>query len=160
MNSFYTDRVFSNPELLHFFLQLFPALTFFEDDMSSGSMPDGFDPENRDHLLFQPLSEEDQAEFGFAVTIFRLPAEDSETLTRYIAQRFAEFFSVRTLVTFSHPDRPHDPFYDLVFDSGKIFLADDLETVFARDGKGMVKYLREYNPAQAAFDSGGRKISN
>lgn len=36
-------------------------------------------------------------------------------------------------------------YWDVVFDKGKVFLVDDIETKFAGDGNGLLKYVKELN---------------
>jgi len=42
-----------------------------------------------------------------------------------IALALSEKFNMKTVIDFTHPDKPDEPFYSLLYDDGNCFLVDD-----------------------------------
>ena len=59
-----------------------------------------------------------------------LTETDEETITEYqtkIAKALSEKYHIKTVINFTHPEKPDEPFYSLLFDDGACFLVDDSE---------------------------------
>ena len=59
-----------------------------------------------------------------------LTETDDETITEYqakIAKAISEKYQIKTVIDFTHPEKPDEPFYSLLFDDGSSFLADNSE---------------------------------
>lgn len=58
-------------------------------------------------------------------------AETDEEIIRDYQVKLEKAFSVKyqmkTVIDFTHPEKPDDPFYSLLFDNGDCFLVDDSE---------------------------------
>ena len=44
----------------------------------------------------------------------------------YIAKDVSEKYQTKTVIDFTHPEKPDNPYYSLLFDKGDCFLVDDI----------------------------------
>lgn len=136
---------------------LFPELFPFYYDFNSES-PKEFDSSNPNHIIFNTSYQEEKLEFGFAISIYRTPDKDHQARALFIARAFSDFYGIRVLVPYTNSDKPGYPYYDIVFENGKIFLADDCDTNFADNSDGLVKILEEYPLKNSKFDKRAQLI--
>jgi hypothetical protein len=108
--------------LLRFFKKYFPEKIWFFLDMYS-------DDETTHHLRKNSM--------GF-YTVFThakdYPLEisvtetDEDIISEYqikIGQTLSEKYQMKTVIDFTHPEKPDEPYYSLLFDNGDCFLVDD-----------------------------------
>ena len=65
-----------------------------------------------------------------------LTETDEETISEYqtkIAKALSEKYHIKTVIDFSHPEKPDEPFYSLLFDDGACFLVDDSEWEYTEE---------------------------
>lgn len=63
----------------------------------------------------------------------------------YLAHCFSKVLKCKTITDGSGFGDDNSPYWDVVFDEGKIFLVDDLETKFSGDGDKLLKVVKELN---------------
>jgi len=143
MEDIYLDQEIEIERIKEKLTNLFPELTVFYYDFNH-DCPDELDNNNPHHIFFNTSYNKDKLEFGFVISIYRTPENNHQERALFVAKAFSEFFELRILVPYTNPDKPDDPYFDIVFDKGKIFLADDSDTSFGDDSKGLVKILEEY----------------
>ena len=99
----------------------------------------------KDWFFFDVYSDEDTTHFlkhnsmGFytvMISVRTYPIEihltetGEEIIAEYqtkIAKALSEKYHIKTVIDFTHPDKPDEPFYSLLFDDGVCFLVDDSE---------------------------------
>jgi hypothetical protein len=110
--------------LLRFFKKYFPEKDWFFLDMYS-------DDETTHYLKANSMGF--YTVLGSAKTFpveVHLTEVDEEIITEYqtkIAKALSEKYHIKTVIDFTHPEKPEDPFYSLLFDDGACFLADHSE---------------------------------
>lgn len=152
MEDIYLDRKVDTEEIGKKLQNLFPGLSVFYYDFIDDP-PTDLDIENSNHIFFNTDYQKEKLEFGFKVSIYRTPDENSNERAMFIAKSFSDSFKVRTLVPFVFPQDPQDPYYDIIFYDEKIFLADDDNTSFGDDTDGIIKIIKEYDLNIYSFDS-------
>ncbi|MFC7346157.1 hypothetical protein ACFQO9_05405 [Chryseobacterium zhengzhouense] len=152
MEDIYLDRKVDTEEIGKKLHNLFPSLSVFYYDFKD-IPPTDLDIENSNQIFFNTYYQKEKLEFGFTISIYRTPDENSNERAMFIAKSFSDSFKVRTLVPYILPQNPQDPYYDIIFDNGKIFLADDCSTSFGDDTDGIIKIIKEYNLNIYSFDS-------
>jgi len=150
MEDIYLDKLLNNEQILITLSEVFCELTVFHCDFGN-DMPEELDFNNPNHIFFNTEEDLDVKEFSFKISIYRTPEVHHQERALYLGKIFSEKYKVRTLVPFIKPDEPNDPYYCIVFDNGKIYLADDSE-VYNLNNKGMVKTLKEYDLPIIEFD--------
>lgn len=155
MENIYVDSKIDIEDIRHILSSLFPDLKFFcynfyEDE------PEGLDLNNPDHVVFNTIEDTHRKEFGFNISIYKMPDLGQSERALYIGQKISEKLNQRVLVPFSLPESPNDPYYDIIFDQGKVYLADDCDTSFADNAEGLVQILGEYQLPQYKFSSKGQ----
>lgn len=153
MEEIFFDKSVDNEQILNTLSEVFPALTVFYWDFNNDA-PEKFDSDNSDHIFFNTDGGLfNSQEFEFRISIYRTPKDHCEERELYLGKIFSDKYKIRTLIPFTKPDEPDDPYYDIVFDGGKIYLADDSEVDRMDDpNPGMVKILREYELPVHKFD--------
>jgi hypothetical protein len=151
MEDIYLDNELNVQQIKNCLLLLFPDLEVFYYDFNDFPSKDLVD-DNPDQIFFNKTSFLNKKEFKFKISIYRTPNENYEERQIYIGQQFSNDFNVRVIVAFKKPDDPSNPFYNLVFENGKIYLADDNDTSFADCTEGLVKIIKEYNLPKLKFD--------
>lgn len=63
----------------------------------------------------------------------------------YLAYYFSKFLKCKTITDGSGFGTDNSPYWDIVFDKGKAFLVDDIETKFNGDGDELLKVVKELN---------------
>lgn len=157
MEDIHLDEIISNDSVAKCLRQIFPDFTVFHYDFSDNP-PVDFDSENSNHIIFNTQYFKDNLEFKFKISIYRTPDKDSPERQIYIGKIFSDLCKVRVLVPFTNPDDPQCPYYDLIFENGKTFLADDNDTSFADGTKGIVKVIKEFSLPHLNFDRTGRRL--
>lgn len=110
--------------LLRFFKKHFPEKDWFFLDMYSDEDTTHFLKANS--MCFYTVLTDVKA---YPVEI-HLTETDEETIAEYqtkIAKALSEKYHTKTVIDFTHPEKPDDPFYSLLFDDGTCFLVDDSE---------------------------------
>lgn len=152
MEDIYLDREVDTEEIRKIIHNIFPGLSVFYYDFKENP-PADLNFENSNHIFFNTDYQKQKLEFGFTISIYRTPDEDSNQRAMFIAKSFSHSFNVRTLVPFVFPQDSENPYYDIIFDKGKIFLADDCNTSFGDDNNGILKIIREYDLKISSFNS-------
>jgi len=111
------------------------------------------DTENDKHIFFNTSFDHSKKEFAFVISIYRTPKENAIERQMYLSKKISDYFNTRTIVPFKNPEEPNDPYYDIIFENGKAFLSDDLDTSFADGSGGLVKIISEYKLTIYNFDN-------
>lgn len=110
--------------LLRFFEKHFPEKKWFYLDLYS-------DEETTHHLRSNSM--------GFYTVLtnvksypleISLTETDEDIISQYqikIAKTLSVKYQIKTVIDFTHPEKPDAPFYSLLFDDGTCFLVDDSE---------------------------------
>ena len=157
MEHIHVDKIIENDIIQKTISKIFPDLDVFHFDFED-EKPDALDYENPKHIIFNTQFSPDTLEFGFTIGIYRTPDNYSTERALYIGKLFSEYNKVRVLVPFRKLDEPHDPYYDIIFDNGKTYLADDSDTSFGDGTKGFVKIIGEYSLTNLQFDNKAQSI--
>lgn len=158
MEDIYADKKIDNNEIKSSLLDLFPDLSIFYWDFN-GDSPLGLDIENSDHIFFNTTFHNDKREFGLVISIYRTPKEDYQERGLLIGKKISIDSNVRVLVPFTNPEDTDNPYYDIVFDNGLTYLANDSDTNFADGSEGLVIIIKEHKLPELRFDKRARKIS-
>jgi len=158
MEDIYLDKKIEVENIKERLLDLFPDLAVFYYDFNNDS-PSKLDSNNPNRIFFNTSYHEAKLEFGFVISIYGTSDKNSQERGLFIAKAFSDFYGVRVLAPFTNPDKPDDPFYDIVFENGKIFLADDCDTSFGDNSNGLVKILGEYPLKNIRFDKKAQLIN-
>src|SRR5688500_20385500 len=128
MEFLYTDNRVSNDVIEGVLKASFPS----RDIISSYSLPDLSDHlwKREDLLIFEVEFDEARKEFGCKISIYKTPEEDSQERSLFLAGKLSNSLQSRVLVPFTHPEQKHDPYLDIIFENGRTYLADDLDTNF------------------------------
>lgn len=155
MENIYLDKQLDIQNIKESLTKIFPNLIVFHFDLSNDK-PDKLDYENSNHIFFNTSFYEDKKEFGFIIEVYRTPEKDQVERQLLIGKAIAEQYEVRVLVPYTNPEDPGCPYYDIVFENGKTYLADDSNTSFADDSQGRVKILKEYPLPKFEFEANGQ----
>lgn len=150
MEDIYLDKSLNNEEILTTLSEVFSELTVFYYDFND-DVPEKLNFDNPNHIFFNVGEGFCGKEFNCKISIYGTPKDHQQEREFYLCKIFSDKYKIRTLVAFAKPDEPYDPYYDIVFDDGKIFLSDDSE-VDVEDDSGTVKILREYDLPIFEFD--------
>ena len=157
MEDMYLDKKIEIENIKDRLENLFPELFVFYYDFNNDS-PNELDSNNPNHIFFNTSYNKEKLEFGYVISIYRTPDQDHQERALFIAKAFSDFFEVRILVPYTNPDKPNDPYYDIIFENSKVFLADDCDTNFGDDTDGLVKILKEYPLKITPFDKRAKLI--
>lgn len=149
MEEIYLNKRLNNEEILKTISEIFTEVQVFHDDFTENS-PEKLNIDNPAHIFFNTDDGFGSKEFNFRISIYRTPKVHEKERELYLAKIFSEQYRIKTLVPFSNPDDPGDPFYDIVFDDGKIYLADDSKVDDSTGGD--VEILHEYHLEMFDFD--------
>ncbi len=110
--------------LLRFFKKYFPEKDWFFLDMYSDDETMHFLKPNS--MGFYTVTASSKA---YPVEIHLTEGNEDiiAELQTKIARALSEKYHIKTVIDFTHPEKPDDPFYSLLFDDGVCFLADDSE---------------------------------
>lgn len=137
-----------------------PDLRAFEWNIMRGDdWPPEVDPDSNTHIFFEMEANSQMLPgFGCSFTVYCTPKADSEQRALWLAKIFSISYEVTVLVAFTHPDKPHNPYYDLIFEQGQSFLVDDSKVEFGEPYSPPLQCLGPYPVEVAAFDSLGRRV--
>ncbi|MCB2410324.1 hypothetical protein [Hymenobacter lucidus] len=158
MEEMYVGRVLTVAQIQAFLQAVLPELTVFEWSMMVGEdEPMVFDSTNATHIFFETTTSE-VPHFPQHLAIYRTPHEDWEARSLWLGQGLSATYAVAVLVPFTHPEQPLDPYYDIIFQNGSSYLADDSQTDFGEPDAKPVRILGAYDLPPATFDASGNLI--
>jgi hypothetical protein len=112
--------------------ELFPDLNFhYWDWAKDNPVPD-------EAVLFTLLS--NRSEFPIKLDLYNFPTEDVAEREQYIAKQLSIRLGCRTIVPYQEKGSSY-PYHCVIFDKGKIYLANDNFTMWADDEGGEVKII-------------------
>ena len=159
MEEMYLSRKLPDAQVQAFLREVLPGLTVFPWALLLGEeVPMEFDSSNTAHIFFETLPSE-VPEFPWHLAIYRTPSQDEEARALWLGRQFSACFAVAVLVPFTHPQKPLDPFYNIVFQQGVSYLADDSETEFGEPNAQPVRIVGPYALPEAEFDALGNLLS-
>jgi hypothetical protein len=158
MEDIYLDKLLNKDQILITLSEVFSELTVFHYNFND-DIPEKLDLNNPNHIFFNTEEEFDAKEFSFKISIYRTPEVHHQERELYLGKIFSEKYKIKILIPFVKPDEPNDPYYCIVFENGKIFLADDSE-IDNSNNTGMIKILQEYNLPVIGFDKKAIFIHN
>ncbi|TGE28973.1 hypothetical protein [Hymenobacter metallicola] len=160
MEDMYLGRELTAVQIQEFLQSVLPGLTVFPWALLLGEQePMAFDSGNPAHIFFEVLPSE-VPQFPWHLAIYRTPSEDEEARALWFAQQLSARFGLVVLVPFIHPQKPHDPYYDIVFEQGKSYLADDRETDFGEPAAQPVRVIGPYALPEVGFDKTGNLLTH
>lgn len=116
-----------------------------------------FDSGNPAHVFFE-VTESGIPHYTHQLAIYRTPESDWETRALWLGRLLSAEFSVDVLVPFTHPEDLGNPFYNIVFQNGESYLADDSETEFGEPDARQVRVLGLYKLPEVRFDTAGKRL--
>jgi hypothetical protein len=158
MEDIYLDKILSNNEILTTLSEVFSELTVSYYDFND-DVPEELDFDNPNHIFFNVGEGFCGKEFNCKISVCGTPNGYQNEREFYLGKLFSDKYKIRTLVAFEKPNEPYVPYYDIVFDDGKIFLADDSE-VDLEENSGSIKILQEYDIPIFEFDNKAEIIKN
>jgi len=117
-----------------------------------------FDSSCPTHIFFE-ATESEVPHFPQHVAIYRTPRANEEARALWLGQQLSTQLAITVLVPFAHPEKPNDPYYDIVFMEGESYLADDSETEFGEPDAKPVRIVGSYCLPKAHFDVFGNSTS-
>ncbi|WP_188557550.1 hypothetical protein [Hymenobacter glacieicola] len=158
MEEMYLSESLSAAQIQQFLQAALPGLTVFPWSALLGAeQPMEFDSANPAHIFFEVTASE-VPQFPHHLAIYRTPSTDEEARALWLAQALSRQHCLNVLVPFTHPEKPQDPFYDIVFRQGVSYLADDRETAFGEPDAKPVRLLGPHALPRVDFDLFGRLI--
>jgi hypothetical protein len=159
MEDFYISKVLSTVQIQEFLQAAMPSLTVFEwallvDDQE----PMRFDSTDSAHIFFE-ASISEVPQFPQHLAVYRTPNEHEEARALWLGQKLAATYEVSVLVPFTHPEKPNYPYYDILFQNGSSYLADDSETEFGELDAKPVRIIGPYSLPKAEFNTFGNCIT-
>jgi len=155
----YTDKAIEITEIKAALSVIFPGLSFYHWDFMEDS-PETMDVDKPEHILFNTNYLPEKLEFGFSISVYRLPESNSQERELYLGQHFHSLMHLRFLVGFRKPDEPDDPYYDILFQNGTSFLVDDCDTSFGDGTENPVRIIGEYRLPELKFDDKGNFLND
>lgn len=111
-------------------------------------------------ILFQV--EINESEFPTGIHFDRFPGPQDETVIQptmiALAQRFGNLFDCRTICDGSDHGDDDSPYWAIIWEKGKSFLADDCDTEFCDQSGGDIRIVREISLPTYALDNFGQLI--
>ncbi len=148
---------------------MFPTLRVFEwnifissEQPDGGEEIEGYESNNPTHVFFAKQFISGRPEFKWQISFFMNVGDDASEREMAIAQKLSAVDGIHTLVGFTHPDYPSNPYYSIVFIDGKSYLADDSYFDFNgdEDSQELIKILGPYQLPAFQFDAmANRRIS-
>ncbi len=100
-----------------------------------------------------------KSEFPTGIHIDKFPSPDDADLIQItaieLARMFAAAFACRAITDGSGYGDSDAPFWDIIWDEGRSFLADDCNTEFMDETGGLVKIVREITLPSFELDESG-----
>lgn len=159
MVNIYSDNKIDPKALQDLFFKTFPSARIFhwkkEDKESLGE----FDINNPKHFFFAIEFDPSKIEFGHCIELYPPQRGHESERALYLGQFIAKEFKQRILVPFELPEQPGNPYYDIIFEEGNTYLANDQNSNFADNTLQPVKILKNYHLQEFLFDDCGRLIS-
>ncbi|MBR9921051.1 MAG: hypothetical protein GYB31_09445 [Bacteroidetes bacterium] len=98
------------------------------------------------------------SEYKIRIEVMFPQKNNTEEREQYIAKKISENLNCKTIVGYQSK-HSKDQYLSLVFENGKVFLADDLETKYAGDGDDEVRIIKELDSNMiGAFDNNGNEL--
>ncbi len=152
-------------EIVEFIYSLFPKreLINWKDNYNRTFVYNGIENiENEsiadDFTGFALQIESTESEFKTIITLYRASEQYLEERELFLALKLSEKFNCRTIINAPEFLAKGDPYYSLIIDGEKIYLADDSGTMWG-DGEGNeVSIIREIELKKYDFDEYGEKI--
>lgn len=158
MEEMYVSRELPDAQIQAFLQEAMPGLRVFPWALLLGEeAPVEFDSSNPTHIFFETLPSEVPG-FVQHLAVYRTPTGEEEDRALWLGRQLSVRFGVAVLVPFTHPDKPHNPYYDIVFQDGISYLADDSETEFGEPDALPVRIIGPYELPKVAFDALGRRV--
>jgi hypothetical protein len=117
---------------------LFPALSFRSVTL------DGLTDLEQTPQLVLYLVQHTASEFPVFIELFFPQKERIAEREQYIAQHLSQSLHCRTIVGYQ-PEGSSTPYYNLIFEREKVFLANDLNSKLAGDGENEVEIVRPFD---------------
>ncbi|MBD2767768.1 hypothetical protein IC235_07670 [Hymenobacter sp. BT664] len=158
MEEIFLSRAITSAEAKALLQSAMPSLIVFEWDMMKGKdAPPDLNPDVDTHIWFELDAESDSLPlFPCRLSIYNLPRERVEERQLWLGQMLSARYELTVWVSFTHPDRPTDPYYGIVFERGESYLADDSEVASGELNAKPVLILGPYPLPSMKFDSYGR----
>lgn len=134
-----------------------PQLRVFPWAMLLGEEPMEFDSGNPAHVFFE-VTESGIPHYTQQLDLYRTPESDWEARALWLGQLLSAECNVEVLVPFTHPEKPDNPFYNIVFRNGESYLADDSQTEFGEPDAKPVRLLGPYALPSVQFDGAGNRL--
>lgn len=103
-----------------------------------------------------------QSEFLTAVRFDLFPGPQDEAVVQptmiALGRMFAEAFDCRTICDGSAYGDDDGPFWDIIWEGGRSYLADDCDSAFINGVGGPVKIVRQLHLPRHALDPSGRLV--
>lgn len=139
----------------------FPNLLISSWDLSSTEQADKSlkDPKTEHaDILFQIYY--NKSEFPTGIHLDKYPGPQDEAVIMPVmielARRFARAYNCRSICDGSGYGDTPSPYWDIIWDNGKSFLADDCDTEFGDQSGGAVRIIREISLPSSVLDGSGR----
>lgn len=159
MEEIFVDKEINAKNVEETLQVLFPELKAFQWFPWDGDVnPTEFNHDESTHVLFNIYKESKRLEFQWRLSLYG-QADGCVERERLFAKTLSERMLTRTLVAYQLPSEPHDPFYNLVYDKGVCYLADDSMfdwTGEAEEPSEPMKIVRPIKLAETYFDTAGR----
>jgi hypothetical protein len=115
---------------------------------------------NTADILFQV--EYNKGEFPTGIHFDKFPGSQIEAVIQptmiELARMFANSFDCRTIYDGSAYGDDASPYWDIIWEKGRSFLADDCDTEFGDQTGGVVKIVREISLPSLELDDAGQLI--
>lgn len=141
MVDIYLDEVIANEAITGTLARIFPDLTIHHYDFAD-EKPKTLDLAHPKHIFFNTLFDDGKIEFGFRISIYRVPGDQSTERHLFIGKKFSDINGIKVLVPYTMEEDPGNPYYDVIFSNGEAFLADDSNTSFGDGTDGLIKVRR------------------
>ncbi len=96
-----------------------------------------------------------ESEFPLQMELFRMNENQSER-ELFLALKISQKFNCKTIV--GYMDETEYPYYSLIIDKEKTYLADDRGTLYCNEGTKKVKIIKEIKVEKHNFDEKGNII--
>ncbi|MFD1467140.1 hypothetical protein ACFQ48_02805 [Hymenobacter caeli] len=160
MEDFFLSQIITSKEVQAALELAMPSLKAVECKISKGEdYPTHFDIDSNTHILYEIETESDSIPlFTSRLRLYNTPSANCDERQLWLAQMLSSKYQINVLVTFTHPDNPTNPFYNIVFQDGQSYLADDVETEFGCLDTKPVRVIGPYSLPVYNFDSFGKFI--
>ncbi len=115
---------FKPEALLRFFKSNFPERDWFFLDVYADDDTTHFLKENS--MGFYVVNNFSKT-FPLEINLTEVKEKTIKKYQPLIAKILSEKYQTKTVIDFTHPEKPDEPFYSLLFDNGNCFLVDDSE---------------------------------